>query len=95
MPVEKVKRNDDDAYRDLICTVLKVAAQDAEKGISESDRTWIDSKNCAELCQMIDIDYEYFREGVLKQIQEHDKKTPKMPPKNNLSYVRIMKPLQK
>ena len=93
--MEKFERSENDAYHDLICAVLKVAVQDAENGVSERDRAWLDSKDCAELCQMIDIDYEYFREGVLKQIEEHDRKMPKMPSKNNLSYVRIMKPLQK
>ena len=64
----------DAPYRNLICAVLDKGMQDAVKGKFESDRAWLFSEGCAELCSMVDIDHEYFRGGVLAKIREHERR---------------------
>ncbi len=67
----------DDAYRKLICAVLNKANDDAIKGEYERDRAWLNSPDCATLCEMIDISQPYFKEQVLKKIKEHDRRKGK------------------
>lgn len=64
---------DNDAYKKFVCAILETAVNDAMYG-EQKDRAWIYSQDARMLCEMADLDYENFRDGVLKKIEHHQNK---------------------
>lgn len=61
-----------DGYSNLLCAIIKKAADDAVKDDEPGDRRWLYSADARELCEMVNINYPEFQNAVLRKIKEHD-----------------------
>lgn len=57
-----------DAYKKFVCAILKVGVDDALRGDAK-DRAWVHSQDARTLCELADIDYQVFRDAVVKKIE--------------------------
>ncbi len=57
-----------DAYKKFVCAILKVGVDDALRGDAK-DRAWVHSQDARTLCELADIDYQVFRDAVVKKLR--------------------------